>query len=672
MNSRFSNTFTTKHWTIVLSVVATLSIALLLQPTLQNAHSQEKTAQEKIAQQKAAQETEIDVKLSEFSISQPIIISASPLMKIETGIIKFGPPSAIQSSSQKHVLNWTLLSPLNKQKTLTLKEAKITLDLRANKNNKSPYLLLQKALKNSALANLTILNSQIQILSDTGTPFTVPLNKATINLDLDDREVSANGTVTLAGQTTSFNLDIEYGALSKQQAPPSNLTLTLKNPAFNTKFTGQIGGKDGLNLKGKANLTLFDLAPLQALINDNKNTPSNSADLIKTDKQQKKQPQIFTASGDFEWAGSTGTLKNANYTIGDNQALGTLRLKLTNSNHSISGTLAFKDLNLTPITLSANLPPVVTLDQKDNSLKQPIKQSIEQAWAQLYPLIRNFDADLRISAQTATLGTTTFQEPGFSIYQQKGEMIIDLAETSIFAGKASGHIKVNTNFPKPRWHINVRLYDFQTQKALQTLKWSPLFKGQGTLKMHLTSYGDKATELYQNISGDLLFNMDKGGQIALDLQQLLVPQKQSSREEFQSLFTKESKVSSLKGRAHFTKGAIITDYLIVKTTNNKFTGTGHYGLQSNQIDWHLAAWPLHLETIKKPKSETNNKIWVLPPPTEPVLLTCNQFSGIWGNLFLSKYTALHLSLLKKQCRAVFQPRPLKRHDDTIVRKDNAG
>jgi len=670
MNFSLLKSFTSKHWTIILSVIATLSIAIFLQPTLQNAHSQEKVAQEKVAQEKVAQEKEINVKRSEFSLSQPIIIGTSPLMIIETGVIKFGPPITSQTSSQRRVLNWTLLSPLNKQKTLTLREAKITLDLRTKNNNKSPHLLLQKALENSVLANITILNSQIQILRDTGTPFTLPLNKATLKLDLDDRTVSATGITALADQTTSFNLDIEYGPLSDKKAPLSDLTLTLKNPTFHTQFKGKLGRKDGLNLKGKASIKLYDLSTLQTLINDNKHNVSKNTDPKTIDKQ--KPTQIFLASGDLEWAGSTGALKNAKYTIGENQALGTLRLKLTNSNHSISGTLAFKDLDLTPLTLNENDSTSLILDQENQPIKQPIKQGIERAWTQLYPLIRNFDADLRISAQTAQLGSITFQEPGFSIYQQKGEVIIDLAETSIFEGKASGHIKVDTNFPKPRWHINARLYDFQTQKSFQAFKWSPLFTGQGTLKMHFTSYGDKATELYQNISGDLLFNMDKGGQIALDLRQLLVPQKQSSLEEFQSLFKKKSEITTLKSRAHFAKGDIITDYLIVETPNNKFTGTGHYDMQSSQVDWHIAAWPLQPEKINKPKPENINKTWVLPPSTEPILLTCNQFSGIWGSLLLSKYTALHLSLLKKQCPAIFQPRPLKRHDDTIVQKDNRG
>lgn len=608
-------------------------------------------------------EQRLELKRWGYSLDKPLVIGTSPLVRVESGTISFSlvkkgqPPAPVL---QQLPLNWIALSTLQKVSSLSLNNGLITFDFRSSGSKAPSSVQLQKMLKGSYLSQILIVKSRVQILRDTGSPIIIPIDTGLFELDLEDRGIEGQGVATLGDYKTNFALEIEYADVSDTPLQPGQLSLSLKNDGFNGDYSGLLGGKNGLFLKGEMNLTVFDRSLLSSWLN-------NSTKVTNGDAPKNKTP-VFTTSGQFEWSKNKGTLKQAAFVFGDNYANGTLSLTLSNHNSLLEGSLAFKDLDVSSI-LQAPFEQIAPSEAQDEQLTE-LHKRLEQSSEHLLPFIQNFDADLRLSAQRLKFGSVMLEEPGFSLFQKKGVAIFDMAETALLNGRTSGHIKIDTNFPKPRWHVNTRFYDIELEEATKALRWTDFIQGKGTVKLHLTSFGDKWAEIYQNMYGALFFDVPKGGQLKTDFNQLLVAQNKSSKEEMALFLKGKTQFSALSGVGHFAKGALMADYAFLNTSENKFTGKGRFDLQNGVIDWHVASWPL----LSLDKSDKNTKQNLDPSIISstggPALLMCSHFLGDWERPLLNKYTVLHLSLLNKGCPALYKPQQLKRHDETIVPSDN--
>lgn len=621
-----------------------------------------------------------------YSLNAPIIISHSPLVSITKGKVRL---IDLKKNEKSLPLigflpsEWIKLFVVQKLSNIELTDAKITVDFRrmdiraSDKSNQSnTESLISSSLKKSYLETILIKNSSLTIYRDYNKPTEALISNCELEVDLDDGEIDGSGNLLLNKLITSFTLSHDFSNKNDKGIVLNQINLSLKNTIFSSEIDGVLYGRSGLHFKGDVELDIKDTNALN-LLNNAGGQVTESKDFIH-----------FLAAGLLNWSDSQGTLSNGKFKFGNNSATGTLSLKVSQANPEISGTLAFNNLDFSNFKTATRRPKLSKPDVSDRNFNDYLFEKAKN----IYPLIRNYDADLRVSAGLIKIHEFELQDSGFSLFQKKGELLIDMAGISLFKGTATGLLKIDTNSPKPRWHINTGFKNIELAELSLALKSPAFLSGLGDLKIQLTSFGDKGTEIYENMFGSLSFAMPNGGEVALSLNEFLGEQKLDSEKTFKKLQSGKTPFVSLKAESHFSKGAMIMDHLLVSIENNDLTSRGFINLKSNVMDLHVASW----ETVTEPEEDTStskgtdkrtqnekqrvdphlglidttqNKIKLSPTP---ILLTCTHIYGAWSELILNKLTALHLSLLNRGCPVNYHYDPLKTKDNPIVPTDNAG
>lgn len=620
-----------------------------------------------------------------YSLTSPLVISAAPKVIITEGKLRFFDGSVKKNKADLLgglPFNWTDLFIAKKLTHIELTDAKIALDFRGTKSAVNKELtqegtnqLVRTVLKKSELEHVKITKSSLTVFRDFTKPLQVDLKSSQFEVDLDDHEIEGAGQLNFGNKVTDFSLSHEFSDKDKKGVVLNEINLSLKNDDFVSNFEGVLEGRSGLHFKGNVSLEIVDIN--HSNLSFVKSPTSGTSDAIR-----------FMASGPFIWSNHEGTLSDGQFKFGRNKASGSLSLRLSQANPEVTGTLAFKTLNVSDLHTLKRRTKLASKQTEPNDDTAPLISTIKL----ITPLIRNYDADVRLSANRIKLHDLEINEAGLSLFQKKGELLIDMAGLNLLEGTATGLIKIDTNSPKPRWHINSGFKNINLSKLSGVLPNHSFLKGIGHLKVKLTSFGDKGEEISENMSGSLHFTLPKGGEVGLDLSQFIGEQEKNSEQTLKDLKSGKSSFQFLNGIAHFAKGSVIFDHFMVSTKKYDFTGHGFLNLKSQALNWHVASWettelvgndvssePLQNDTADLPTADEkqndnqseDNKKTVENVIKTPLLLTCSHIRGFWDALSFEKYTALHLSLLNKACPAFYHYDQLKTKDHPIVHSDNA-
>lgn len=635
-------------------------------------------------------EKPIELGAGTFKVAQPLLISAAPLIRVESGALNFelgNRAGKLSFISGILPAGWAQLFNKEKLETASLVNGRITLDLRTSPGQAeigAAGNAVNQQLGQSYLSTVSLNDCVVNILRDDAAPLMLHVRAGRFDVDLGDGDFSGNGKVSIDGRQTNFNFSSAYNGENDAGGSTFALDVNLDNDHFNGQFEGVFSNREGLRLSGATRVEFKDEAALGLLFDLPAENDVKAGKNAAADAAAAGYGAYFSALGQLEWHGNHGTLADGQFKFGESPATGSLKLKLADNSRDISGTLAFARLDLTKLIEDEADTAAVNAAGDDAGAATPGKADaagapaardtrLQRLLRTLAPLIREYNADLRISADEIIAGQLRLEEAGFSLFQKKGEAIFDLAETMVFDGTASGHLKIDTNYPKPRWHINMGLRDAALGKFTALVHQGETLSGKGNLKVHLTSFGDKANEIYQNMYGALLISMPYGGKVGVKLDNLLLAQENRSETELSDLTGGSSNFETLQGTGHFARGAVVMDHFSVKTASNQFTGSGRLNLFDRLIDWHVASWPLVALADDpaggEPVKETSASERKAQPP---LLLVCSEISGSWAAPRFKKYTAMHLALLRRGCPASFRAPPIKSNTRQIAPAGNAG
>ena len=647
----------------------------------------------------AAVSGEVPLRLGEglYKVAKPLVISTAPVILVESGALNFETgKGAKKSSFISGILpaGWAQYFLREGLEAAALLNGHVTLDLRSpgaqdGARIGKPEEAISRRLEKSGISTVTLDDCALKILRDGASPLTLHVRAGRFDIDLADGEFEGKGVVTIDGRPTNFTLSSDYSGVSDDGASLFDTRVNLDNDHFKGSFDGVFSGAAGLRLSGRTQVEFKDEAA-RGLLFDVPAFEGGAASDKRAGKHADGEKAATTnhaayfasAAGQLEWAGNQGTLADGQFKFGESPATGTLSLNLEGGVQAVSGTLAFAQLDLSPLFeadpddegASAPNPALADAAANEKAAALPLRDSkLHRMLQTLSPLIRNFDADLRISADMIVAGPLNLRESGFSLFQKKGEVILDLAETMVFDGTASGHVKIDTNYPKPRWHVNMGLKGAALGDISALIKREDALSGRGNVKVHLTSFGDKVNEIYHNMYGAILLSVPDGGQIGLDLGNLLTAQENRSETELTSLLSGRSDFESLEGTGHFARGAVVADHFSLKTKTNQFTGGGRLTLFDRLVDWNIASWPLTAALENEAASNSDSNAGLSGGDVaSPVLLVCSEISGSWRAPKFEKYTALHLALLRRGCPAAFTAPKMKTNTRKIAPVGNAG
>ena len=159
--------------------------------------------------------------------------------------------------------------------------------------------------------------------------------------------------------------------------------------------------------------------------------------------------------GQINWARRTLAIEDAKVTIDGNEAAGALVLNLAGERPLIDGTLAFNALDLTPYAEAA----------RSQSFLFDRHTASWSAFDLSFPIIRHFDADLRISAPKVALKGYGLGRGAATITVRSGKLLADIAELELHSGKVSAQITANANEIVPRYTLRGKIENFDAGTA---------------------------------------------------------------------------------------------------------------------------------------------------------------------------------------------------------------
>ena len=282
-------------------------------------------------------------------------------------------------------------------------------------------------------------------------------------------QVSGRGSFTVRGQRARIRRHARSGR-REAQPPRWPTKLSLKGDLLEASFEGHFDVAESLQLSGQAEIS----------------TPSvrRGARWFGVPVPSSDGLNAATVKGQINWARHTLAFEDAKVALDGNEASGALVLHVAGERPLIDGTLAFNALDLTPYVEAA----------RSQSFLFDRQTASWSAFDLSFPLIRHFDADLRISAPKVVVKGYGLGRGAATITVRSGKLLADIAELELYSGKVGAQVTVNANELVPRYTLRGKLENFEAGTAGTALFGASVLTGRSTLSLDLAAAGQTPAE----------------------------------------------------------------------------------------------------------------------------------------------------------------------------------
>jgi AsmA protein len=379
-------------------------------------------------------------------------------------------------------------------------------------------------------------------------------------------QIAGRGSFSIRGQRVSFDATLAQGAEKRSAHWP--MKFTLKGDLLEASFDGQIDTAESLQLSGYAELS----------------TPSLRRSLrwFGAPVPNAEGFNATTVKGQIAWGRHAFALEDAKVTLDGNEAAGALVANLGGERPLIDGTLAFSALDLTPYVEAA----------RSQSFLFDRQTASWSAFDLSFPLIRHFDADLRVSAPKIVIKGYGLGRGAATITVRSGKLLADVAELELHSGKVSAQVTANTNEIVPRYTLRGKVENFEAGSAAASLLGTPALSGRSTLSLDVAAAGQTPAELLRGLSGKATFTMAEGGRVALDVKALrAAAAKTDGSAGWGPLAKGQTSLDQIEARALIRDGVLITETVQARAGAMGLAASGRVDLSERTLDLQLSVKP---------------------------------------------------------------------------------
>jgi AsmA protein len=379
-------------------------------------------------------------------------------------------------------------------------------------------------------------------------------------------QVSGRGSFTIRGQRLAFDAALAPGA-EKRNAPRWPMKLALKGDLLEASFDGHLDVAESLQLSGQAELS----------------TPSVRRGVRWFGVPVPSSEGLNAASvkGQINWARHTLAFEDAKVTLDGNEASGALVLHVGGDRPLIDGALAFNALDLSPYVEAA----------RSQSFLFDRQTASWSAFDLSFPLIRHFDADLRISAPKVAVKGYGLGRGAATITVRSGKLLADIAELELYSGKVGVQLTVNTNELVPRYTLRGKVENFEAGPAGTALFGATVLTGRSTLSLDLAAAGQTPAEIVRGLSGKVALTMAEGARVGLDIKALRAAAKADGPPGWGLLAKGQTGLEQIEARALIRDGVLITETVQARSGAVGVTASGRVDLAERTLDLHLSVKP---------------------------------------------------------------------------------
>ena len=293
----------------------------------------------------------------------------------------------------------------------------------------------------------------------------------------------------------------------------------------------------------------------------------------------------FRASGPLQWSGQSLNFEGTKFTIDGNEASGGLSISLAGQKPMLDGTLAFDNLELAPYIRARPGPLAVltqnALDWSRWLIGEPSSGS----------LIRDLDADLRLSATSVTSGGATLGRGAASLTVKDAKLLADLAEIEINPEtQGNARITVDLSSPTPQYALRGMLESPDLASVTQVFTDHKMVSGAGRMDIDMSTSGNTDEEISRSLSGTATLAMPDGGQVAFNLGSLIAAA-QAGGLGWDKVADGSTSVDKLDAKLQAINGVLTATSVEAETETRKVQVGGTVDLSKRVVDLSIASSP---------------------------------------------------------------------------------
>jgi len=372
--------------------------------------------------------------------------------------------------------------------------------------------------------------------------------------------IAARGSMKVRGQRVTFE-----GALAQiaDKATPLRwpMKVKAKSALLEVGFEGHLGVAEDLQISGQTDISTSSIRRAVRWFG----VPIPVADGLNA----------AAFKGQLTWARRSLAIENAKITIDGNEANGALALNVAGERPLIDGTLAFNAIDLTPYREALRSQSFVF-------------ERLTSSWSEFdlaFPILKYFDADLRVSAPKMAMSGFGFGRGAAAITVRSGKMIADIAELELPAGaRASAQMAIDGNDLTPNYTLRGRVENFEAASASAAIFGVAALSGRSTLVLDVASSGETPGEVMRRLSGKTSLLMPEGGRLALDVKALRGVSKADAIPGWGGLGKGQTSLEQVEMRGVLRNGMLFADAVRGAAGGVGLSATGYLDIVDGRMD----------------------------------------------------------------------------------------
>jgi AsmA protein len=506
-----------------------------------------------------------------FTITEPLTLSTTPGLVLEAGTLSLVSSQAGRARSGEAL--FTVLSRGGAD--LVLDGAKLRVRQRLDAADSVGTLPGADALAPLAAAvadlkfnTLTIKDAAITFDAPGGGEETLTDVNAEVN-NARKTSAQANGSFRLRGEEHTFAVAAALPHYKKDGTVP--VRASVKGPLVELKFDGRYAAVDRSQLlANNAELRLADVR--------------GAARWLGANWPQGPGLGEFTAKGLLTWSDDTLSFEDARFTLDGNASTGGLSLKFRPERPLLEGTLAFDSLNIGHYfpEREAERGRLANME----GLPSLIASLVRFPGGASPSLIREIDADLRISAVSVSLGGPALGRCAATVSISHGKLFADLAEVEFeLGGSGEAQVTVDMSREKPRYALRGKFADLDMARATETHLGQALLEGTGTLDIEVAGRGETEDAVLSSLDGRIELQMPQGARLGVGIEALAqAAQASPLAGGWGDAATQATRLDTLSARFLASDGVLTTETLRGATGDKVITGSGHVNVAERTLD----------------------------------------------------------------------------------------
>lgn len=530
----------------------------------------------------------VAAQLDTLNLAHPVQLSDAPRVTLARGTISFSTPQAPSSPEVRDAIE-------SGQAEALIADAKFVV---GGSENANP---LKQSFSSLGETLATLLSA---VVARNVKRLGVEQSKLVIELGNGKREVATNlkadirissskiisATGSFRHRKEQFAFEIILGSKTKAGTVPVKARFT--GQPLTLQLVGELTLKDGIRIRTtETNLRSPDIRRLTRWLGYG----ATEGPSFKS----------FEASGPFVLDLRSASFEAATFAIDGNAAKGALALVFGGERPALQGTLAFEDLNLSRYVAGASRN--IAMANVFSMLPLP-------DLSRRRSLLTEVDADLRISADSLSIGQSTLGRCGASISARNGRLFAEVAEIEFSqGGVGTGRVEVDTTSKGSPINMSADLRGVDFEKLGQAFRVPNLIGGFGELAFDLSGYGQTRESILSTASGHLDVKLSEGGVIALDLNALSKVPK-AAKLPLSKVRSASTAVDRLIARVRAKDGVFTTEAVEATAGTRRLKADGNVNAAEQNIDLRLSVSNPSTGTAENGEEVRDEKVYRVRGP----------------------------------------------------------